>query len=66
MFNPNFPNAENLKQAAKKSKRWITCQLCGKTITKASMVSHFYNYHNDDQVCPPTANTGIAGEGGTF
>lgn len=36
-----------LDKRSKKSARFITCSICGKTITKKSMVSHFFNFHKD-------------------
>lgn len=35
----------DLKKQVKKSQRFITCQLCGKTITKARMAKHFLIFH---------------------
>lgn len=37
----------NLKNQVKKSQRFITCQLCGKTITKSRMAKHFLLFHAD-------------------
>lgn len=34
-----------LQKQVKKSHRWITCQLCGKTITKQRMAKHFLIFH---------------------
>jgi hypothetical protein len=36
----------DLRKQSKKSNRFITCSICGKTITKKSMVAHFYNFHS--------------------
>lgn len=36
---------EMILRRAKKSRRFITCAICGKTITKKSMVSHFFKIH---------------------
>jgi ssDNA-binding Zn-finger/Zn-ribbon topoisomerase 1 len=35
----------DLKKQAKKSQRFITCQICGKTITKKRMAKHFIIFH---------------------
>lgn len=37
-----FPD---LTKQVKKSQRFITCQICGKTITKKRMVKHFLIFH---------------------
>lgn len=37
-----FPD---LKKQVKKSQRFITCQICGKTITKQRMAKHFLIFH---------------------
>ena len=39
---------KDLQKSARKSDRWITCQLCGKTITRKSMTKHFMSFHNSD------------------
>jgi ribosomal protein S27E len=35
----------DLNKQVKNSQRWITCQLCGKTITKKRMAKHFLIFH---------------------
>lgn len=35
----------DLKKQVKKSQRFITCQICGKTITKRRMAKHFLIFH---------------------
>jgi hypothetical protein len=37
--------SHDLNKKAKKSARWITCSICNKTITKKSMVRHFFAFH---------------------
>lgn len=41
----DFKTLDTLKKTSKKSNRWITCSICGKTITKKSMVNHFFAFH---------------------
>ena len=41
----DFKALDTLKKTSKKSNRWITCSICGKTITKKSMVNHFFAFH---------------------
>lgn len=43
----DFKTLDTLK-TSKKSNRWITCSICGKTITKKSMVNHFFAFHEKD------------------
>lgn len=46
--NENYFDLEFLKNIQKRSKtsnRFITCQLCGKTITRKSMVNHQISFH---------------------
>ncbi|MEG0198943.1 MAG: hypothetical protein RR676_17640 [Acinetobacter sp.] len=44
----DFKTLDTLKKTSKKPNRWITCSICGKTITKKSMVSHFFAFHEKD------------------
>jgi len=49
-FQPlDFTVLDNLKKKTKKSNRFITCSICGKTITKNSMVRHFFTFHSSDE-----------------
>lgn len=43
----DFKILDSLKKTSKKSNRFITCSICGKTITKKSMVNHFFAYHEE-------------------
>lgn len=45
----DFTVLHTLNKNSKKSTRWITCSLCGKTITKNSMVRHYFAFHNGDE-----------------
>lgn len=48
-FSSFHSTANELLKKAKKSNRWITCSLCGKTITKKSIVLHFFAFHEDSE-----------------
>lgn len=36
---------KDIQKRSRKSNRWITCQLCGKTITRVNMANHFKSFH---------------------
>jgi ribosomal protein S26 len=42
----DFSVLDDLRKKGKKSNRFITCSICGKTITKKSMVRHFFVFHH--------------------
>lgn len=44
----DFSVLDDLKKKSKKSNRFVTCSICGKTITKNSMVRHFFAFHSGD------------------
>ncbi|TCB79072.1 hypothetical protein [Acinetobacter sp. ANC 4173] len=44
----DFSVLDDLKKKSKKSNRFITCSICNKTITKNSMVRHFFVFHSGD------------------
>ena len=39
---------KDIQNRSRKSGRWITCSLCGKTITRLSMGKHFNNFHAEN------------------
>lgn len=44
----NYLDQDFLKDIQKRSRhsnRWITCTLCGKTITRTNMSKHFLSFH---------------------
>ncbi len=42
----DFSVLHGLNKKSKKSTRWITCSICNKTITKNSMVRHYFAFHH--------------------
>ena len=55
----SIPSSENyldrdflndIQKRSKKSNRFITCQACGKTITRSSMVKHQISFHQFQKI----------------